>query len=314
MWHRQPCALLKVDPGGAKIAVERAGLVNQASIVVMESTTEESEILRSLKDVDFSQWLHPGARFGVKVTRVERESTPIDVDALQSVIGSAIWQALNGKVKVDLTSPDILFMGVILGDRFYFGPHLAFRDRVGLFQRRSPLRPFFVPSAINPKIARVMVNLSHATSGSRFLDPFCGTGGLLLEAADIGCVPIGLDIDPAILTGCGQNMQHYHFTFNGMLGDARAPPLRDRFVDAIATDPPYGRSSSTKGSKVVSLVQSSLTSLADVLKPNKYLCVALPFKYFTEEIIPSDAFRIRETHSMRIHRSLKRFIIVLQRK
>jgi tRNA (guanine10-N2)-dimethyltransferase len=312
--QKERTLLLRVSPLGAKRVVQRAGLVNEASTVELKVSTAASRILHALKELDFSQWLPSRARFGVKVTRVIRESVPINVDAFQAEIGSVIWHSMNGRVQVDLANPDVLFLGVIVGEHFYFGVHLSSRDRLGLSQRRSPLRPFFVPSAIHPKSARLMVNLSRATPDNLFLDPFCGTGGLLLEAADIGCVPIGVDIDPTILAGCRKNLEHFRVTFNGVLGDARSPPISSGSISAIATDPPYGRSSSTRGAKVRSLIQSSLECLADMLKPEGYLCLALPFKHFTEDIIPSDVFRVKETYTMRIHRSLKRFIVVLQRK
>ena len=306
--------LAKVSPAGAKRVVQRAALVNNATTVEMKETSDVPNILHSLKELDFSRWLQPKAKFGVKVTRVQRESSPIDVDALQSEIGSIIWQSLDGRVKVDLKHPDVLFLGVIVGEWFFFGLHLASRNRGGFAERRSPLRPFFVPSAIHPKSARMMVNLSRATPGNLFLDPFCGTGGLLLEAANIGCVSIGVDINSMILAGCRENLEHYLVPFNGVLGDARTPPISSGVVNAIATDPPYGRSSSTKGAKVSSLIQSSLESLASMLGSGRYLCLALPLKHYTEDIIPLDAFHVRETHTMRIHRSLRRFILVLQRK
>jgi len=314
LWQRKRTILAKVSPIGAKRVVQRAALVNNASTVEIEATTNVTSILRELKEINFSQWLQPNTKFGVKVTRVQRESVPIDVDALQGEMGSIIWQSLDGRVNIDLKRPDVLFLGVIVGERFFFGLHLASRERAGFTQRRSPLRPFFVPSAIHPKTARLMVNLSRVTPGNLFLDPFCGTGGLLLEAAEIGCVPIGVDISPTILAGCRENLEHYLVAFNGVLGDARSPPFGSESINAIATDPPYGRSSSTKGAKVRGLIQSSLECLADLLNPEKYLCLALPFEQFTEDIIPFDAFRVIETHTMRIHRSLRRFIVVLQRK
>ncbi len=306
--------LMEVNMEGAQKATQRAGLVNHASVVVFKSTSEESMILQSLREIDFSQWIRPNSRFGVKVTRIKQEPTEFNVDELQGKIGSVIWQAMGGKVEVSLTSPDILFLGVINGNQFFFGPHLASRNRRGFSQRRSPFRPFFVPSAIHPKIARVLVNLSRARPGSHFLDPFCGTGGLLLEAAEMGCVPIGLDIDISILAGSQQNLTHFGIPFYGGLADARVPPIRNESFEAIATDPPYGRSSSTKGAAVISLIQTSLASFAKILKAGGYLCLALPLEYFSEDMIPSDCFIIKETHTMRIHRSLRRHIVVLERK
>ncbi len=306
--------LMEIDSRGAQIATQRAGLVNQASVVAIESSSEESMILDAIKKIDFTRWLQPNDRFGVKVTRIRREPKGFDVDALQGEIGSIIWHAMDGKVEVSLDCPDIMFLGVVWGKQFYFGPHLAERDRRGFSQRRSPLRPFFVPSAIHPKIARVLVNLSRAKPGSWFFDPFSGTGGLLLEAADIGCIPVGLDIDVSMLSGSQENLAHFEIPFYGGLGDARTPPIRSGCVKAIATDPPYGRSSSTKGNAVTSLIQVSLESFAEVLASGGYLCLALPLEFFREDMIPSDSYVIKETHTMRIHRSLRRHIIVLERK
>ena len=48
--------------------------------------------------------------------------------------------------------------------------------------RRPRARPFFHPAAIFPKLSRALVNLSRVGAGEVFLDPFCGTGSLLLEA------------------------------------------------------------------------------------------------------------------------------------
>ncbi len=306
--------LMEVDSEGARIAVQRAGLVNHASVVVFESTSEETMILQALKKMDFTKLIRPKSRFGVKVTRIRREASEFNVDELQGKIGSEIWKAMNGEIEISLTSPDVLFFGVINGNQFFFGPHLASRGRKGFSQRRSPFRPFFVPSAIHPKIARVLVNLSRASPGNNFLDPFCGTGGLLLEAAEIGCIPIGLDIDVSMVAGSQQNLAHFEVPFYGGLADAREPPIREESFDALATDPPYGRSSSTKGTAIVNLIVASLTSFAKVLKPGGYLCLALPLEYYKENLIPSDRFIIKETHTMRIHRSLYRHIVVLERK
>ncbi|MFX1582843.1 MAG: THUMP domain-containing protein, partial [Promethearchaeota archaeon] len=192
--HEKRLLIMDVDQDGARRVILRAGLVNHASVVVAETPSEEKMILESLQNLDFSQWIRPDTCFGVKITRIKREAIKLDVDDLQSKIGSIIWETMNGAVDVALASPDLLFLGVIDGNKFYFGPHLASRSRKTFSARRSPLRPFFVPSAIHPKIARVLVNLSRARPGSYVVDPFCGTGGLLLEAAEIGCIPVAFDI------------------------------------------------------------------------------------------------------------------------
>ena len=306
--------IIDVNPSGAILATKRSALVNLAQLVLFDASMVIKDIRREMRNVDVSQWIQPNSRFGVRVTRLRREKKLVDVEELQRQLGSDIWGQLKGKVKVDLKKPDVWFLGIIYGQRFFFGPLVASRNREGYLNRRGPLRPFFSPCAIDPKVARVMVNLSRTSGGDLFLDPFCGTGGLLLEAALVGSRPIGLDIDVAMSTGCRQNLIHYDLPSFGGLADARAPPIRSNGVDAIATDPPYGRSSSTKGEKIGTLIRDSQEPLSAVLKPGGYLCFALPLKRFKEDLILSSLFSVVESYTMRIHRSLYRHILVLRRR
>lgn len=312
--RRDRLVLMNVNPGDAAVATQRSALVNWAQEVLLETEAEESQILKAIEELDFSKYLRRASRFGVRVTRVRPELQPISAERLQEEIGSRIWRRMKGEVKVDLNRPETLFLGVLHGNRFFFGIHLASRDRQGFAERRSPRRPFFVPSAVHPKTARVMVNLARTRPGDTFLDPFCGTGGLLLEAAGVGCLPIGSDIDLQILSGCRRNLAHYGTTFWGMRADARFPPVRSEGVSAIATDPPYGRASSTKGAEVASLIRTSLLPLADVLKRKGYLCFAVPLEFYKEDIVAGKDFAIAEAHTMRVHRSLSRHVLVLQRR
>lgn len=312
--HRYRMCILEVDPLGAARATRRSALVNHAQQILFEVSMEQEEIFQAMKDIDIQKVMQPNLRFAVRITRLQREAKAVDVEQLEREIGSQIWNQMGGEVIVDLKQPDVLFLGVIVKERFFFGLFLASRDRHWFSIRRGPRRPFFVPSAIHPKTARAMVNLSRAARGNCFLDPFCGTGGLLLEAAGVGCLPVGLDIDLDILAGCHQNLSHFQVPFYASCTDARMPPLRSHGVDVIATDPPYGRTSSTKGAEVVRLIKSSLLPLAEILKPGGHLCFAVPLKYYNEDMFSPTDFKIVETHTMRIHRSLSRHIVVLKRK
>jgi tRNA (guanine10-N2)-dimethyltransferase len=312
--HEGRIGLLSVEPLGAQIAANRSAFVNHALQLLFTSPMEEPKILSAMKAVNFQELMQRNSYFGVRITRVKREESKVNVDELQGKIGSEIWHQMNGAVTVKLTNPDIQFMGVIDGERFHFGIFLASRDRTGFSRRRSPRRPFFVPSAIHPKTARVMVNLARASKGDAFLDPFCGTGGLILEAWEVGCVPICLDIDVNILIGCQKNLVHFNTPFFASLADTRTPPLRRKSINVIATDPPYGRSSSTKGAQVSKLIHTSISSLAEALIPGGHLCFATPLQFFDEELVDAKDFSIIETHTMRIHQSLSRQIVVLRRR
>jgi len=312
--RRDRLVLLDVDPGDAAIATARSALVDWAQEVLLETEAREPQILKAVEQVDFSKYLAHGSHFGVRVTHVGPGLQRSPVEGLQEEIGSRIWRSAKGEAKVDLRQPDRLFLGVLQENRFLLGIYLASRDRQGFAARRSPRRPFFIPSAMHPKTARVMVNLARTRPGETFLDPFCGTGGLLLEAAGVGGLPIGSDIDLQILSGCRQNLGHYGITFLGLRADARFAPVRSETVCAIATDPPYGRASSTKGAQVANLIRESLSSLADVLNRKGYLCFAAPLQTFDKDLLAATDFSIIEAHTMRVHRSLSRHILVLQRR
>ncbi|MFX1562835.1 MAG: THUMP domain-containing protein, partial [Promethearchaeota archaeon] len=175
--HRERIAIYDVSPNGAALATQRTALVNLAQRVLFEVPMVENQIFKGVEEIDFQLFIRKGSRFGVQITRIRKEHKSVDIEELQRKIGSIIWYAMKGKVAVDLDAPDVLFIGVIYGERFFFGIYLASRDRRYFFNRRSPNRPFFVPSAMDPKIARVMVNFSRASHGDNFMDPFCGTGG-----------------------------------------------------------------------------------------------------------------------------------------
>ena len=53
---------------------------------------------------------------------------------------------------------------------------------------------------------RALVNMSGAIPGEWILDPFCGTGGTLIEASLIGCRAAGTDADPEMIAGSRINL------------------------------------------------------------------------------------------------------------
>ena len=51
---------------------------------------------------------------------------------------------------------------------------------------------------IRPELGMVMANLARVRPGSLVLDPFCGSGSLLLTAASLGASVVGADIELAL--------------------------------------------------------------------------------------------------------------------
>jgi tRNA (guanine10-N2)-dimethyltransferase len=146
-----------------------------------------------------------------------------------------------------------------------------------------------------------------------FLDPFCGVGGILIEAAVIGCDIVGIDASPRMLKGARRNLTHFQFNPTGLIqADARTPPVGGGGVRAIATDPPYGRGSSTMGVKMTTLIREFLERAASLLSKDGHLCIATPSEVDVERYAHGGGFNLREQHLVRVHRSLTRRFTVLQ--
>lgn len=58
-----------------------------------------------------------------------------------------------------------------------------------------------------PKLAQIMLNLAKVGPDNIVLDPFCGTGGVLMEAALKGSKLIGSDLNPEMVLYTKENLQ-----------------------------------------------------------------------------------------------------------
>ena len=82
-------------------------------------------------------------------------------------------------------------------------------------------------------------------------------------------------------------------------------------VDAIATDPPYGKSATTNREDVKSLYERAFQSFSDVLKKGGYLSIVLPDSELIE--MGKGYFELKECHPHRVHRSLTRNFCVFRK-
>jgi tRNA (guanine10-N2)-dimethyltransferase len=250
-----------------------------------------------------------GRSFGVKVTRVREYFREVDTQELQGEIGFSIKKQTGSSV--DLRNPDFWIKGV-LTDGGFFAFSLEFiRDRKVFSARKPKTRPYFHPGVLDPKIARAFVNLSRVKRGEVFMDPFCGTGGFLIEGALLGCQVCGMDLDMRMIRGAEQNLAHYGLKADLIHGDAKDLPLD--WADGIATDPPYGRGTSTMGENIKGILSRFFREGYRILDKGGYLCTAAPLEIDLTALAKEVGFTVREEHRMRVHKSLTRSIIVAER-
>ncbi|MDI6643343.1 MAG: methyltransferase domain-containing protein [Candidatus Hodarchaeaceae archaeon] len=275
------------------------------------SGATEDEILEAVGSSDIVDLIPHGKSFAVHVKRVKRSAPDINTLGLSERLASIVAEEIE--FEVDLAHPDVELLGVLTGDKCVFGITAARVDRNQFTKRRPTLRPAFHPSTLPPAFARCMVNLARTPRNGTLLDAFCGVGGILLEAGLIGAKLIGVDIEREMIDGARRNLEASGISdFQLMVGDARKLPALE--VDAIATDPPYGRQATTGGVKLEELYREALPSMAGVLKRKGYICVTSPAELELDDIAIGAGLRTIEKHEQRVHRSLTRRIYVFRRK
>ncbi|MDH7516810.1 MAG: DNA methyltransferase [Candidatus Thermoplasmatota archaeon] len=214
--------------------------------------------------------------------------------------------------RVDLTNPDMTIRALITDTAVYVGLLISTVDRSQFEKRKVQFRPFFSPISLHPKIARALVNLSCAKKNETLLDPFCGTGGILLEAGLIGIKVIGSDIEKKMVDGCKKTLDFYKIEdyelFCIDIGDIKK---HIKAVDAVVTDMPYGKSTTTRGEDINQLYERAFKNISGVLKKDGKAVIGLS----NEDMIyvGEKYFSLVEKHDFRVHRSLTRYFAVYRK-
>lgn len=247
----------------------------------------------------------PDGTISVRVKRFQGVGSP----GLSGELTSRIGDELSKGRKVDLTGADVRVKG-LLSDRLllYLGEISV--DRRQFETRHVRERPFFSPISLHPRYARALVNLTQVKRGQTLLDPFCGTGGIMMEAATIGVRVLGSDASAEMIDGCRRNLAHLGISWE-RLETADIGEIGETFgqVDAVATDPPYGRSATTMKEPVRELHARAFDSIAAVLRERAAAGVVLPW--------PCEGhvrLELESSFKQRVHRSLTRHYCVLRRR
>ncbi len=127
-------------------------------------------------------------------------------------------------------------------------------------------------ASLRPTVAAAMVRLGGIGPGMTILDPMCGAGTILAEAADVAnkrrgepVKILGGDIDPNAVFVASQNLEKLG-RIDLARWDARRLPLPTASVDRIISNPPFGKQLSTI-EEVGPLYQAAASEWDRVLKP-----------------------------------------------
>ncbi|MCX6665876.1 MAG: methyltransferase domain-containing protein [Euryarchaeota archaeon] len=233
----------------------------------------------------------------------------------QSIDSQSLVQALGvhyaKERQINLSNPDITIRLLVTDPQIYVGIQLAEIDKKTFEQRKASYRPFFSPISLHPKVARALVNLSQIKKDDMVLDPFCGTGGIILEAGLLGARVIGSDVEHKMIDGCKKTLEFYNVhnyqVFCSDIGDIKKTIHN---VDAVVTDFPYAKATTTKGESIPLLYERAFDTLSQVLKPGGRAVIGMHNEEMS--LIGKQYLSFVESHPFRVHRSLTRYFVVFE--
>ena len=123
------------------------------------------------------------------------------------------------------------------------------------------------PGSLKPPVAAAMLRLGQLHADQCVLDPFCGAGTILIEAALLGGQASGGDHDPAALSFAQLNASTAAVDIGLQHWDARQLPLDNSSIDCIVSNLPWGRQI-VLDSALEQLYGLACAEMERVLRPN----------------------------------------------
>jgi tRNA (guanine10-N2)-dimethyltransferase len=302
---------LEADSRSVQAVHRRSAYTMTSALELFTCQAQDNAINQAADATNFKNAINEGESFAVRIKRVKEYSAKSDTMNLERKLGKHILRNTT-KTKVNLKKPDKTFFGVLTSNKLVFGIKLTEITPKTFSERRPRKKPFFHPSAMPSKLARCMVNLARAKAGELVLDPFCGTGSVMVEAAFVGCRVLGFDVQRRMAEGTRRNLKHFGVEPEGLvIADSRKLPLTQ--IDHVVTDPPYGRSATTMKSTTKQIVEGVLGSARVLLCEGQLICIASPKTLNIASLGVKLGYRHVESHFAYVHRTLTREIAVFEK-
>ena len=276
--------------------INRLAMTKRLSNIIFTSNEDSIEsILNDLNDINIGDKSFAIRQVGNNI--MDSEKTSI-----------LIGEKVSVDNKTELKDPDITIL-------FYkneeFNISLAHNDWTTGYKKclkhHISHRPYFSPISIHPRIARAMVNLSNCAETEPLIDPFCGTGGILIEAADMKLNITGIDLKEKMVEFSKGNLKHYGFEANLLNSDF--DEITNLNFSSIVCDPPYGIASTTGGESISELMERCLDTFQRVMDRKQRLVIAVS----NPNIVKHENLKLLYKFEWYIHKSLTRNIMVLEK-
>ncbi|MEK6949480.1 MAG: DNA methyltransferase [Nanoarchaeota archaeon] len=245
-----------------------------------------------------------------------------EIDKLypEKELASFVWRKVKNP-KVDLENPKTRIDIFFAEKRIYCCLLLKKVDEY-YESRRSHLRPMPSPISLHPRLAKAMVNLTGAGEGEIILDPFCGSGGILIEAGLMGLRTEGFDISRKMIWKSMVNLRHYGIK-DCKLGAKDFFKIKKKYRYIVA-DFPYGLNTAIMGNvRVTKSNRKQIKQYLDkfysgiIKKLEKILLkkavVIFPSYFNYNKFIKKSKLKLINEFDSYVHGNLTRKIVVLEK-
>jgi len=160
---------------------------HKAFLIILEGTDIQSldDVVRVTRQIEYSDYLSLHLTFAVRFERIgEHDFTSLDMNAaVGSVIVEYFLKTTGKRIRANLNKPIVEFGGWLIQDRLIFGINTS-----GSSLHMRGYRKFQHPAPLKPTIASSLLYMSRwfLDQNLILLDPMCGSGTILIEAALIG--------------------------------------------------------------------------------------------------------------------------------
>jgi len=283
--------------------IKRLAYTKKAYCVLFE--TNYADLMKKIKTYAWKKAYK--SNFRVRITNLTNKK----IKHSEKDLASCIWINLEKnkiKPKVKLDNPKTK-IEVIFAPKKVFCCIETWENKEKFELRKAHLRPELHPTSLDPRLARCLVNMTGAKKGSIILDPFCGSGGILIEAGLAGLKPIGCDIDQIMLNRAGINLDYYRIRgYKLKKQDATEIKQAKQKTDYVVTDLPYGKN--TKQKDLVDIYDRFLKNLKKIVK--KRAVVVLPDIIDYKRLIKTNKLTIMKEFSYYLHKSLSKSIVIIK--
>tara|TARA_B100000900_G_scaffold359966_1_gene331735 strand:+ start:2287 stop:3423 length:1137 start_codon:yes stop_codon:yes gene_type:complete len=288
----------------------------------------------------------PSGSFAVRSRKLGTGVEKISRRDLEKEIGARLFSKIN---PVNLHDPDFEIVIIVAGkvegevhrDSLEFEPSVVWGIRENNWEKsnflgRQPMeRPFFKPISLEPRLAKLLISLAHrkGKTPKKFIDPFCGTGGIAIEAYLQGMDVLVSDLDPTMVYGIKKNLQWANNHGNNSVKIEKCSvkdisELWGPHESAIFVfDPPYGRNAwkSDDGLELFfsaleqarkidpnSVVSTMLPAGSESLQNNPdidYVVMGRPWSEIEHEI-NRIGWKVNLRLPVKVHKSLSRMVVV----